>query len=81
MDARGWRRPELGFMMTASSRLAAGWDVLEGALEWITLILGVLIGVLTVVRLVLEMKERRRRGPSGRRWERRRSLRRRTFLE
>ena len=50
-----WRRPEVGFYTTAVSVVAVNWNVVEGALQWATLILGVLVGLLTLVRLVREL--------------------------
>ena len=62
--ARWYQRPEFGFAATVGGRLAVSWQFVEGALEWLTLVLGVVIGMLTVVRLLTELgvlPERRRR--------------------
>jgi len=75
-----WRfikRPELGFLTTAFGRLVFKWQVLEGVLEWATLIVGLLVGVLTLVRLLVELEllrlpgrphpRKEQRGRTGRR--------------
>lgn len=49
------RWPELGFVAIVSGHLAITGEGVEGALEWATLVLGVLIGLLTVARLLLEL--------------------------
>ncbi|HET6567940.1 MAG TPA: hypothetical protein VFG50_08240 [Rhodothermales bacterium] len=49
------KRPELGFLSMAGGRLALSLHVFQGVLEWLTLILGVLVGLLTLVRLLIEL--------------------------
>lgn len=55
MWGRYLKRPELGFLSIAGGRLAISLHVFQGALEWTTLILGVLVGLLTLVRLLIEL--------------------------
>jgi hypothetical protein len=72
MWGRFIKRPELGFLTTAGGRLVFKWQVLEGVLEWVTLIIGLLVGVLTLIRLLIELEvirlpRRRYRHRGGRR--------------
>ncbi len=56
-------RSAAAMLLTLGSGLAGVWQVLEGWLEALTLLVGLLVGVLTLYRQIRELRAARRVAP------------------